>query len=263
MLVKNLTTLTLTILVLGGASLHSVGMGPTAAAPFRTAEASMVSLTLIGTFTAWNASTIPNPTITVTQGDTVRIALTSTDTTHQFALDVDRDGTKFIGACPTGDTCSPTFNPTTGTTVTFNAPAAGTYTYFCTFHPAMVGSFVVKAPSQSSTATFVHGKLSWTHHLSLVKTTSTQTFTATVEDTGSANTMVIVHVSGVSGTAFSASSNAETLQPGLVTLITFTSAVSSTLVGTKVCFTASLTFGPNGVGTTSPVTKDGCFAVVS
>ncbi len=143
--------------------------------------------------------------------------------------------------------------------VTFTAPAAGTYTYFCTFHTAMVGSFVVNAPPQSSSATFVHGKLHWTHHLSVMKT-GMQTFTATVEDTGTGNTKAVVHVSGGS---FSAVSNPETLQPGIVTHIPFTTAVAG-FVGTKVCFTATLTFGPTtGLENTSPVTKTGCFAVVS
>ena len=109
------------------------------------AHAATVPIRLIGSFTAWNASTSsPNPTITVTQGDMVSITLTSTDTTHQFALDVDRDGTMFIAACPTGDTSSTTFTAAAGTTVTINtASLSGTYTYFCTIHSAMVGSFVV------------------------------------------------------------------------------------------------------------------------
>jgi plastocyanin len=104
------------------------------------------SIVLIGSVSAWNSTTVPNPTITVTQGDVVSITLSSVDVTHQFALDVDKDGAKFIGSCPTGDICSSAFSPSSATSVTFTASfAPGTYTYFCTFHSTMVGSLVVNA----------------------------------------------------------------------------------------------------------------------
>jgi plastocyanin len=107
------------------------------------------SITLVGLVSAWNSTSVPpNPTITVTQGDVVSITLSSGDTMHQFALDVDKDGAKFIGSCPPGDTCSSVFTPSSGTSITITTAslAAGTYTYFCTFHSGMVGSFVINAP---------------------------------------------------------------------------------------------------------------------
>ena len=111
-------------------------------------HAANLSISLVGSFSAWNSSTVPNPTITVTQGDVVSISLTSGDITHQFALDVDKDGPKFIGSCPSGDKCSSTFAPGSPTMATINASfAPGTYTYFCTFHSSMVGSFVVNPSS--------------------------------------------------------------------------------------------------------------------
>jgi len=107
------------------------------------------TISLVGVVSSWNSTSTPNPTITVTQGDVVLITLSSGDTMHQFALDVDKDGPKFIGSCPAGDTCSSVFTPSSGTsiTVTTASLAPGTYTYFCTFHSSMVGSFVVNPPS--------------------------------------------------------------------------------------------------------------------
>lgn len=105
------------------------------------------TISLEGVFSAWNNSfpSGPNPTITVNQGDIVKISLTSADGgTHMFALDVDKDGTRFTGSCTTGDTCSAMFTPSTPTSVMIDTSAlSGTYTYFCTFHTMMVGSFIV------------------------------------------------------------------------------------------------------------------------
>ena len=108
------------------------------------------TISLVGNFNGWNFS-LPsgqNPTITVTEGDIVTISLTSVDSTHQFALDVDKDGAKITGACSTGDTCSALFAPSTPTSVMIDTSSlSGSYTYFCTFHSVMIGSFIVNAVS--------------------------------------------------------------------------------------------------------------------
>ena len=109
------------------------------------------AIALIGNYLGWNysLSSGTNPPITVTQGDTVVIKLTSVDYTHQFALDLDRDGPVFMGLCPSGDNCSGRFDPTTPTPTSISIPVSftpGTYKYFCTFHSTMVGDFVVQAP---------------------------------------------------------------------------------------------------------------------
>ena len=107
------------------------------------------TITLTGVVSAWNFTSTPNPTITVNQGDIVTITLSSGDTLHQFALDVDKDGAKFTGSCSTGDTCSSQFTPSTPTSIVINTSSlSGTYTYFCTIHSSMVGSFIVN-PSTS------------------------------------------------------------------------------------------------------------------
>jgi len=114
-----------------------------------TVQGSNGTISLIGNYYGWNYSqpSGANPPITVAEGDTVIIKLTSTDTTHQFALDVDRDGPMFIASCPSSDTCSAMFTPSTPTSISITVSfPPGTYKYFCTFHSTMVGDFVVQAP---------------------------------------------------------------------------------------------------------------------
>jgi len=136
-------------LVLAILSLVALQYSPVSHSGAPTTASSSVSIHLLGEVTGWNGT---NPTITVNQGDMVSIILTSGDIDHQFALDLDHDGAMPIGMCPTGDTCSSVFNPSAGTTKSFTASfAPGTYVYFCTYHPVMVGSFVVQ-PSPSLTA---------------------------------------------------------------------------------------------------------------
>ncbi len=135
-----------------------IGIHPFAADLFPSipkAHAASVSISLSGcafivgacTSVGWNGTTArPNPTMTVQQGDSVSVKLSSADgASHLFLIDVDRDGGGDSADCPTVDPCSMLFSPTTPTTYTFTVSfAPGTYTYFCTIHPfSMFGSFVV------------------------------------------------------------------------------------------------------------------------
>ncbi len=98
-----------------------------------TVQGSNRTISLIGNYYDWNYSqpSGANPPITVAEGDTVIIKLTSTDTTHQFALDVDRDGPMFIASCPRSDTCSAMFTPSTPTSISITVSfPPGTYKYF-------------------------------------------------------------------------------------------------------------------------------------
>lgn len=93
----------------------------------------------------WNMS---NPTITVTQGDSVTIKASSGDgIIHQFWLDADNDTLSDQSDCPAVDPCSTT--STSPPPITFTANFnPGTYGYHCTVHPAtMNGKFIVQAPS--------------------------------------------------------------------------------------------------------------------
>jgi hypothetical protein len=61
--------------------------------PPKVEGASTPSISLIGFISAWNNTGIPNPKITVTQGDTITIQLSSGDgAPHRFFVDVDRNG---------------------------------------------------------------------------------------------------------------------------------------------------------------------------
>src|SRR5260370_8364109 len=94
-----------------------------------SAHAASVSITLTGcaliagacTSAGWNGTTSqPNPTITVQQGDTVSIKLSSADgSSHLFLLDGDKDGSGDLSDSPSVDPCSALFSSTTPTTYTF------------------------------------------------------------------------------------------------------------------------------------------------
>lgn len=104
-----------------------------------------------GNLAGWNAT---NPPITVSAGATVSVILSSDDIVHQFAVDLDNDTTSPTGMCPVGDTCSPQFGLGPAITFTFNAPMVpGDYSYFCTFHPEMLGRLIVVQPVSPLTVT--------------------------------------------------------------------------------------------------------------
>ena len=104
--------------------------------------ASTPNISLVGFISAWNNTSVPNPTITVTQGDTITIQLSSGDSAvHRFFVDVDKNG--MTPDCPGADVCSNIFPPSTPVTFAVNF-APGTYTYYCAVHPTtMLGQFVV------------------------------------------------------------------------------------------------------------------------
>jgi len=93
-----------------------------------------VSISLFGSFSSgWgltsSSETIPGPTINVNQNDVLTLPLTSTDgLTHQFLLDYNGNG-----AADPGEPLSSGFSTTTQ--ISFTASPAGSFKYFCTFHP--------------------------------------------------------------------------------------------------------------------------------
>ncbi|TMI22352.1 hypothetical protein E6H31_02635 [Candidatus Bathyarchaeota archaeon] len=106
------------------------------------ARAMARSIILVGNYLyGWNSS---NPSITVYRGDSISLTLSSGDGyTHQFVVDVDKDG-KGNPTCPP-DKCSPLFPPSA--TYPFTADFTGSYTYYCTYHPTtMFGLFTVNGP---------------------------------------------------------------------------------------------------------------------
>src|SRR6266446_4742290 len=110
------------------------------------AHATARSIMLVGNYAyGWNSS---NPPITVYQGDSVSVVLSSGDgQSHRFVVDVDKDGKVFTPTCPP-DKCSNVFPPSI--TYSFIADFTGSYTYYCTYHPvSMFGSFTVNGPDFS------------------------------------------------------------------------------------------------------------------
>ena len=113
---------------------------------YPTAHASTKTISLVGNLVGyyyyWNST---NPTITVTQGDSITLALSSSDgAPHRFLLDFDGDGVSDTTDCPSTDPCSSSF--TTTATISFTANTVGTYIYYCTIHyPYMAGHFNIQA----------------------------------------------------------------------------------------------------------------------
>lgn len=140
------TILTLALLVALFAGLGAQSSNRNILPSIPSAHAANDSILLNGFATGWNASTNKNPTITVTQGDQVSLALKSQDLAqHQFLLDGDNDGVADQADCPATDPCSAVFSTTAGIIYRFVVNLApGTYTYYCTIHTTtMIGSFVV------------------------------------------------------------------------------------------------------------------------
>jgi plastocyanin len=119
---------------------------------FHKVHAATTNFTLYAYLSGWNFSKPSglNPTITVTQGDTISFILIGGDSlTHLFLLDIDNSSITTDCPNPGPDKCSGNITPTYSSSVApFTISAApGTYFYYCTYHsPAyMVGKFVVKA----------------------------------------------------------------------------------------------------------------------
>ena len=111
-------------------------------APVRAATRTISLAASYVTYPYWNGSS-PGPTITVTEGDTVNILLSSDGSQHQLLVDFDGDGASTSG-CTTADKCSSLFM--SSTSISFTANTVGTFHYYCTLHPTfMVGQFVVQS----------------------------------------------------------------------------------------------------------------------
>jgi plastocyanin len=116
--------------------------------PLAGVTAGQSATSLYASISGWNSSQSsgPNPTLTISQGDSVLFTLISADSsTHLFLVDVDKDGAP--AGCLGPDRCSGTINQ--GQTVQFTLGAnfaPGSYTYYCFYHPtSMVGQLNVKA----------------------------------------------------------------------------------------------------------------------
>ena len=118
-------------------------------------QATTTNITLYANLSGWNYSkpSGANPTITVTQGDTISLSFFQDPadmySPHLFLLDIDNTTTTSDCPNPGPDKCSTNITPTQSPviapfTVSF---VAGTYKYYCTYHSPfyMTGKFIVKA----------------------------------------------------------------------------------------------------------------------
>ena len=224
--------------------------------PYPIAHASSKTIYLvannIGGYYYWNSS---NPTITVTQGDTITLDLSSTTGTvsHTFWLDLDGDHINDLSDCSTTmDPCIST--PfTTSQTLTFTVNNVGTYQYFCTIHyPAMTGSFVVQPlpqpdfsiASSPSSLGVIQGSAGNTTIITLSSLkgfAGTVSLTATPSQSGfiaSFNPSSITLASGGSGTSIMTVSTSST-PPGFYS-ITVNGTSGSTTNATKVSITVTI-----------------------
>ena len=115
-------------------------------------KANSRTISLVGTTGAYFYWNNTNPTITVTQGDTLTIGVSSSNSVmHKLLIDLDKDGYTDTADCGSVDVCSATVPPSYTIPPFTVTSSPGTYTYYCTFHPtSMVGSFVIQSPSSSS-----------------------------------------------------------------------------------------------------------------
>lgn len=219
---KNIFLAIVSPILLVGLTLH---FAPSILPSIPLVNASSRTISLVGTTSGsyyyWNT---PNPTITVTQGDTLTIDVSSSNTVpHRLLIDLDKDGYSDTGDCGTADVCSNTVPPSTSIppfTVNSNP---GTYMYYCTVHPlSMVGSFVIQSQT-SSTPDF-------TVNPSVGSLTTTQGSSATA-------TITLSSVSGFSGSvslaaAISPSGPQASLSPTSISLSGGGSASSTLTVST-------------------------------
>jgi len=222
----------------------------------------------------WNNSN-PAPTITVTQGDTVNIMLSSDGSQHQLLVDFDGDGPSTNG-CTTADKCSSLF--VSSTSISFVANVAGTFYYYCTLHPTfMVGMFVVQSPpgpdfgltsNPSSVAILLGSNANSTITVSSINNfAGTITFSANSSPAGPTTSFganpVMVSSGGTANSRLTISIP-QTISLGLYSITvtgtnssgspSHTTAISVTVTKPDFSITSSptsLTVAPNSSGTTS------------
>ncbi len=206
-------------------------------------------------------------TVAVTKTATVTVTLTAGTAAPALLTTAVTGPSTLVNAILGMSTLTPTAATPATTILTVTVqPGAATGVYTITVagpaDPTPADNTATYTLTVSAPPHFVHGKLSWTHHLSLAKSGGVQTFTAHVSSDFA--TTVIIHIMGTNsvGASFTASSMATPISAGVVTDITFMSGSVASFVNTKICFTATLTWGPTGAENPGINSKSGCFAVV-
>ena len=219
---KSISLAAISTILLIGLTLY---LAPSILPSIPQVKASSRTISLVGTTSSyyyyWNNT---NPTITVTQGDSLTIAVSSSNTIqHKLLIDLDKDGYTDVADCGTLDVCSAMVPPSTSVGPFTVNSSPGTYTYYCTFHPtSMYGSFIVQ--SQSSSVP------DFTVTPSATSVTTTQGSSATA-------TMTLTSVNGFSGSvnlaaSVSPSGPQATFSPTSISLSAGGSASSTLTVST-------------------------------
>ncbi len=146
---KNISVAAISTILLLGLIVY---LAPSILPSIPQVKASSRTISLVGTTGAYYYWNDTNPTITVTQGDTLTIDVSSSNSVpHRLLIDLDKDGYADTADCGTLDVCSSMVPPSTSVgpfTVNSNP---GTYMYYCTIHPgSMLGSFVIQSQSPST-----------------------------------------------------------------------------------------------------------------
>jgi hypothetical protein len=167
------------------------------------------------------------------------------------------------------------------------APAAGSWSFDATFNPVTTNNVVVRSGCEPFLVTqapgFTAGKLHWTHHLSLSKSASTQSWTAIVSNPLSVTAKLVVRIVGVStinpsltfditcGVTCVNTAGAVNSTPGLTpvlvaagtssTSFSFNQLIPGSFVNQKFTFTATV-YWTTGTLYTLSNSKSGSFAVV-
>jgi len=195
------------------------------------------------------------------------------------------------GACTAGTGTVVTTVPVTAADNVANSasqmPAVGTHSFDATYTPDVNNNIVVKSSCEQFTVTpapsFAAGKLHWTHHLSLSKSASTQSWTAIVANPLSSSVKVVVEIVGQSTTnpshAFDITCGVTCVNtaggvnftPGLTPVsvaagtsslsFNFNQPIPGGFVNEKFTFTATLWWATGTLYTHSD-SKSGAFAVV-
>ncbi|HEX4921784.1 MAG TPA: hypothetical protein VFV92_13730 [Candidatus Bathyarchaeia archaeon] len=197
-------------------------------------RAASETIYLVGYAYGWNQT---NPTITVTEGDTITVNLTSGDgLTHDFFVDVDHDG---VNNCPPDAGCSAPFWGGHPASVTFTVNfAPGIYRYICHYHPVAHNAPFVVQPLPDFKLTSNPSSLTIAQNSS-----STSTMNVTAIGNFSGNVTLTASVSPAGPTM--------TFSPGMVTLSSTAQSTTSKLTVSVPAGTASgsysvLVAGNNG-----------------
>jgi plastocyanin len=194
----------------------------------------------------WLGSTA-NPTITVTQGDSVALTTSSADGyPHMFYIDVNGNG---VPNC-NPDKCAMQVPPTS--TYPFSADfGTGMFTYYCSFHPTtMKGTFIVQAAPTTPDFTISPSQSS----LSVVQGSSgTATITLTSQNGFAGNVNLTATVSS-SGPTVTFSPSTVPLTSGATGTSTLTVTTSSGLYSSTSTGSYTVTITANGSASLSHTT---------